>query len=238
MKSRLDIPHAEEIVSRNLAQWESRRRALEEEGLHPPERPGPYLSISRQAGSGAEALVEELSLRLGWRSYDRTLLEEMAHRARVDERVMERIEKGSHNSLHEAILLSLERGYPGHHVYFKHMAALVSSLGLEGRVILVGRGAHFLLPPEAGLRVRCVAPWEKRVEEIRRRHQCSLTEARERLERVDKRRREMVWKFFRRELDDVQAYDLVVNLGALDLKAAVEAVCSALEAKLQVEVAV
>ena len=151
--------------------------------------------------------------------------------------MVEKIESGPHGSLHEAILLSLQKGYPGYHVYFKHMAALVGGLGLEGKVILVGRGAHYLLPAEAGVRVRCVGDWERRVEQTQRRLQCSWQEARDRLKRMDDGRVEMIWKLFRRDLNDPSSYDLILNLSTLDTKAAADAVSAVLESKVQVEAA-
>jgi hypothetical protein len=232
MKPRISIPHVEEIASRNLAQWRSRQEALAEKGLRTAVRPGPYLTISRQYGAGAEELVSALSTDLGWRVYDRLLLEEMAHRAQVDQRVLQRVESGPHNSLHDAILLSFDRDYPGHLVYFKHMVALVSSLGLEGRVILVGRGAHHLLPADAGLRVRCVAPFDERVEGIRESRQLTRREAEECVREGENKQREMARKFFHCDPDEASNYDLVLNLADLGIPVARDVVGCALEAKL------
>lgn len=236
MKPQIKIPRVEEIASRNLAQWQSRQGALAEQGRRKALRPGPYLTISRQYGAGAEELVAALSIGLGWRVYDRLLLEEMAHRAQVDSRVLQRVEGGPHNSLHDAILVSFDQDYPGHLVYFKHMVALVSSLGLEGRVILVGRGAHHVLPPEAGLRVRCMAPFETRVERICARRGLGRSAGEDWVREGERNQREMAKKFFHCDPDEASNYDLVLNLAALDTTAAQAVVQCALEAKLGREV--
>ena len=43
------------------------------------------------------------------------------------------------------------------------VARLVLSLAAEGGVVLIGRGAGFLLPPESTLHVRVVAPLSDRI---------------------------------------------------------------------------
>ena len=226
-----DVPGLQELVSRQLLRWQSQARRQEEDRREEGGPGGPYLTLSREPGAGGTELGRAIARELGWRIYDRALLERMAAESGLTPAHLARVEEGPHDSVREAIFLTLDRAYPGHHVYLKRLVAVASDLAAKGRVVLVGRGVHFLLPPAWGLRVRLVAPLETRVRRVAERESIPEEQARAWIVRTDRSQVELVRNLLHRDLTEVHAYDLVLNTGDLGLEAAREIVIAALRQK-------
>lgn len=231
MKSRVDIPGIDQVVSRQVNRWvqEQHARADSPRGVVPP---GPYVTISRQTGSGGAILGQTLADRLGWRLYDRALLEEMSEQTRTSSEALAELEKGPHNVLHDAIVMALDRSYPGHHGYLKAMIATLTQVGVRGNAVILGRGAHYLLPPACGVRIRLIAPLEQRLEQVARARNLGLEDAAAWVRRADENQNSLVRNILHKDLDDPTAYDLVVNLAHLDLEGAEAVVLTLLRTKL------
>jgi cytidylate kinase len=97
----------------------------------------------------------------------------------------------------------------------------------RGNVVIVGRGAKFLLPKSAGFSVRIVAPMDFRVEQIVLRHGVSLAEARKRVRQSDADRQAFVRNFFHHDVADPHVHDLVVNIKQVTPNYAVQLICDA-----------
>ena len=105
-------------------------------------------------------------------------------------------------------------------------------LGYHGAVVIVGRGAQFLLPPACALRVRLVAPLAQRVKRVAEQQELTMEAARIRVKEFDTARTTFIRKVFKANADSPLIYDLVVNTGEIGLNAAVEIVSAALREKL------
>jgi cytidylate kinase len=95
-------------------------------------------------------------------------------------------------------------------------------------VIVLGRGACHILPPERTLRVLVVAPRHFRLGRLARTRKLSEAEAEATLIREDDERRAFLKHHFGTLADDPLDYDLVVNTGAVGLDAAARIVLEAL----------
>lgn len=242
MVESFEIPAVQRIVSRQLERWQSERLAAEER-RHPahadaPLPHPPWITISREPGAGGHELAHLLAEQLDFEVFDRNLLDRMAAAGRLDPDGLARVESGPHDRLQEAVYLSLDRAYPGHHAYLKQLISIGTALAARGRSILLGRGLHLLIPSQNGLRVRLVAPLPRRIERVRTNHDCSESAAREWIERTDRNQIDLVRHLLRRDLRDVYAYDLVCNTGFLPLTACAAAIEAALHARMQQETAV
>jgi cytidylate kinase len=104
-----------------------------------------------------------------------------------------------------------------------------------GRVVFLGRGAQFFLPPRSGLAVRIVAPEAYRVAQLARQHEVDEKQARRLMKEADEGRRDFVARYFRRDIADPCLYDLVVNVANHGPTAAANMIvdlCSRLESWL------
>jgi len=219
MDDSLEIPAVQRIVSRQLNKWAIEARAADERRDFGPRRHvppvSPWITISREPGSGARELAEVLSRRLGYDVYGRELLERMAEGGPIARAAFERVERGPHDSLREAVFLSLDRAYPGHYTYLKRLVAIGTALAARGNVILIGRGLHFVLPRDHGLCLRLVASPERRIENVAKRRKCTAREAELWIEQADRSQNELVRHILHQDLRDVHAYDMVLDTETL-----------------------
>jgi len=211
---------------------EMRRRAREDSPAKPVQAEGPWIALSRELGSGGSELAVLLGSALGWRIYDRELLQAVAAETRRDASTFERFDEKGVGTFVEYIAPFIAPTDPGQSRYLLDLTRVVQRLGREGRAVLVGRGANFILAPAHGLRVRAVAPAAERAEALAQTLGLKLDEARRRIAESDAAQREFAWQAFQKEIGDPAGYDLVVHPRALGLPAAVAAILAAARAKL------
>jgi len=220
-----------ELADRQGRFTEMRRRATEDPA-GPAQAEGPWIAVSRELGSGGGELAVQVGAALGWRIYDREILQAVAAETRRDEWTLERFDEKGVRPFGEYIAPLIIPTDPGQSRYLIDLARVVQRLGREGRAVLVGRGANFILNPAHGLRVRAVAPVADRVDALARDLGLAPDEARRRVEASDAAQREFVWQAFQREIEDPAGYDLVVHPRALGMAATVAAILAAARAKL------
>src|SRR5206468_11200375 len=92
-----------------------------------------------------------------------------------------------------------------------NMARLSLGLGSQGHVVLIGRGAGFLLPRSSTLHVRLIAPLEDRIAYMAQWLRLTVEEARQRVRLRDSRRAEFLTNFLHRQPGEMYGYDLILN---------------------------
>jgi cytidylate kinase len=112
-----------------------------------------------------------------------------------------------------------------------NLARVVLALGSAGRAVLIGRGAHFILPRQTTLAVRLVAPLEERIAYMRQWLRLTEEEAAERVRVRDSRRTEFLATHFHKDPADVYQYDLVLNSSRLGEDACAELIAQAARAR-------
>lgn len=238
------MPSVERIINRQLERWNLERRLEHEERGETdlPETSRPWIAISRQAGAGGGEVARRLGMDLGYRVFDREIVDAIANesafrRATVeslDERVRSSMELYIDGLLHGR---ALERSD-----FLRHLIEVVWSIGQHGNAVLLGRGAHLILPADGGLRVRIVAGLEDRVRRLREREQISESEARSRVQRTDDERTRFLHQHFQREAGrpqighpesfDLAQFDLALNTSALGVPSVVRVIERALQEKM------
>lgn len=226
------------LIERQATHGELRRR-LREEGTrellkaypHLPE--GPWITISRSAGSRGSQIARQVAERLGWVAYDREIVETIARKADVRQKVIDTLDERVIGDLDDYFSRLAVKDYPGASVFIRHLMAVVTTLGRRGKAVLVGRGAQFLLHPEYGLRVRVVAPLELRARRHARMHRIPVKEARRQVGRIDAQRIAWIRRYFREELTDPLSHDLVINTAHLTLEQAVDLVVLAFRSRFE-----
>ena len=106
---------------------------------------------------------------------------------------------------------------------------VISTIGKHGRAVIVGRGAHVILPVEKILRVRVVCPLPHRIKNIARRLNVSDAEARKIVLKTDADRRSFIRKYFYIDASDPLNYDVVINTGRISYDTAVESIIAGLK---------
>jgi cytidylate kinase len=182
----------------------------------------PVITVAMEPGSGGFLLAEALAQRLGYDLYHKNILNAIAHSADTSEEVLDMIEKERFSKIQDFVSALVQENYVYSGDYVQHLTRVVTSLGIIGHAVIVGRGANFILPPERRFALRVVAPEEIRVNNVAMHFGVSLAEAKKRVKNRESRRRAFIKNTFRKDIAEVTAYDLVINTGRLDLHAAVE----------------
>ncbi|MDX1389856.1 MAG: cytidylate kinase-like family protein [Acidobacteriota bacterium] len=231
-----DSPHIERIIERQMKLWEVGRRLADEGGdaaraalAHLQE--GPWVSVSRQLGSGGTDFARRLADRLGWQTFDHEILKMIAEATASREQVLRGLDEHSWNRFQD-YLTSMVVGSPTRSGFIVELIRVVWGLARKGNAVLLGRGANWFLDPCYGLRIRVVAPVESREALLVRERGVSEVEARVLVARNDVDQAAFIRETFARDIDDPLGYDLVLNTGGLDLEVAVDIASAALSRKL------
>ena len=196
---------------------------------------GPYLLISREKGAGGTAVAQAIGRRLGWQVFDNQIVDQIAQRAKVRRQLIESLDERDQKTIQGIvgqILHPEEIGTPG---YLAHLKEIVLALGHQGDVIIIGRGARYLLPTQFGLNVRLVAPIAIRTERIALEQHLTPAAARAQVETADRDRAKLVHRHFGHDIADPLGHDLTINTAELSIEAAAEVVLTALQQKLAVK---
>lgn len=228
------------LVERQLQMVEMKRH-LERLGQRPePARVeqvsyGPCLLISRECGSGGDQIAAGLAQRLHWQVFNREIVEEISHLARVHTRLVESVDEHVRSRWRRLLHPLQERDgiRPGTYLYLLH--EIVLTLGHHGDVIIMGRGAQFILPPPGSVRLRIIGPLESRIHRTAQVRNLTVEAARQFVAHCDADRAEFIRKVFHQETDSPLNYDLVLNTGELSVEASIEITLATLRGKLRVE---
>ncbi len=136
------------------------------------EAPAPFITLSRQPGSGAWMLAQEFVETINadhpdgphWTCWDRELVEKVAADHHLSERLIESLEDVDHSWLAQFLSgISFSGDYDAMRVY-RRVAATIRALAQAGHVVIVGRGSGFITRNMAGgIHLRLVAPLEHRI---------------------------------------------------------------------------
>ena len=226
----------DELVERQVTTWASHERQSEETSkiavTQPPRGGGPWVTVSLQLGSGGVQLGTAVAERLGWRLFNKEVLHAIADRMHIRAGTLSRIDGHAVGALQDYLDHLFVEDHPGRIAYVKTMVGVVANVAHEGRAVIVGRGANWILDPADGLRVRVIAPEGMRVERLVQTTAISAAEAQRQVLHDDADRAAFVRQAFNKDVADPLGYDLVINRGVLDHEAAVASVIAALESKL------
>jgi len=178
------------------------------------------ITISRQTGSGAHVVAEELANQLQsraakelppWTVFDRNLVEKVLADHNLPERMARFLAEDRISEI-EDTLDEFFGLHPQSWTLVRQTADTILRLVELGRVIIIGRGAGIITRNlDYVLHVRLVGSLEKRVEHVREFYQMTEKQARELIHQEDRGRRRYLRKYFHQEIDDPLLYHMVIN---------------------------
>lgn len=175
------------------------------------EPPGPVITISREPGSGGEALAKMIAEELKIDYFDRKIVQEVARSARMSEKVVASLDEKERGLLDNWIQFLRTSRYFWPDEFVHHLTKVLNTVCQHGNALIVGRAANMVLPPEETLRIRFVAPLEYRVESYAKEIGLSKEEAQKKIAQEESDRKSFVQKYFHVDIDDTSYYDLVIN---------------------------
>jgi hypothetical protein len=180
-----------------------------------------YLAISRESGTGGTEIGYAVGERLGWKVYDKNILDEMSSHFRVSRAMLDVVDETHGNWIYDIFGSWLDRKIVPHEKFLAYLSRLLLEASKEGNAVFIGRAAQFILPRRHLLAVRIVASEKTRIRQIASRMDVSESVARQSIRALDEGRREFVERFFRQNIADPHNYDLIINVDRFGVEGAV-----------------
>ena len=229
--SSTDIPETaeSELVEKACQHWEARRRAAAAQPHIEPTIPHAFsIALSREAGTPATAVAQEVGRLLGWQVYDRELLEKIAQDMGLRSNLLESVDERRQNWLAEALQGLMSVSFASQSGFVHHLVKTVLALGTHGECVIVGRGAAFILPPATTLRVNLVGSVQERVAAWGQTLGISEQKAAEQVRTLDRARADFLQSHFLKTPTDPCNFDLVLNAPRLSVVQLAELIAEAL----------
>lgn len=200
---------------------------------------GPFITISRESGSGSASFAGALAARLEqefpgesrWMIFDRNLVEAMLQSRHLSPRIAKFLPEDRVSEIDASIgeLLGL---HPNIWNLIQRTNDMMRELARAGHAILVGRGANFATTGVPnGVHLRLVAPVDYRAERMARELGTHAEVAAAHNAHTDAARRAYVRSVFEADVSQPSCYDLLINVATVPPENAVESVVHLLRAR-------
>lgn len=176
------------------------------------------ITISRGSLSGGQELAERVAARLKLDCLSREILVKAARDFGIDE-----------SELVEAVGKPpsfWERATHSRQLYLKYIRAVLLKRACSGRLVYHGHAGHFLLKDlPCVLRVRLIAPLERRLQAAMISQQMNQDQALQYVQKVDKDRARWTKFLYNVEWDDPALFDVTIHLEKMSMDTATNLVC-------------
>jgi cytidylate kinase len=217
-----------EALDRARRQW--RHRASEPLTLPPAAKQvGVTIAISRETGAGGASVAREVGSQLNWPVHDRELLERVSEETGLQLELLESLDEHETNRAAEWLESLFGTKTINRTQLARRLAQTILGLAAYGRCVIVGRGAGLILPEPTTLRIRLVAPRKTRIARMQAKLGLDEQTVASRVDEIDALRAEFVLSHFRKEVNDVHHYDIVLNTERFSVAQCADLVVAALK---------
>lgn len=179
------------------------------------------ITISRQIGAGETTIAPEVARRLCWECVDRQILDRQVEEtgialpyvAHLDERSPSRLERDQKPE-------SAER-------YFAALKRILTEYADRGNVVIVGRGANFILKDRDALHYRLIADMPFRIRRVMEVRWVNEAPAREIIRQSDRDREEFIRHYFQADVNNPEHYHAILNTSMIGIETVIERMVAA-----------
>ncbi len=186
------------------------------------------VTVSRDFGSMGKLVAHQLAETLEVRCCDRHILQEVARRAHVDEKLVSVLDEHVSKINGHWWQHLLQKEALSYEDYYHYLVKTVLSVSRTGGVI-IGRGAHLILGEKKAFRVRITGSVEKCAERVASRERIDIKDAIKLVHEVNNERAEYVKKLYDTDINEPSNYDLVLNSDRYNKEQIVELIRDAME---------
>jgi cytidylate kinase len=189
------------------------------------------VAVSREAGARGGSLGRRVARVLGWDVYGQELLEYIARDATSRQDVLQRLSPEAAAWVEDRLQQLISSQELSQNPTILQLARVILALGAKGQVVLIGRGAGYILPRESTLHVRIVAPMPDRIAYLAQWLRLTVEEAAVQVRLRDTRRQEFLSTHFHQRSAESCLYDLVLNSTSLGEGLCADLILQAVRAK-------
>ena len=199
------------------------------------------ITISRQFGAGGKTLTREVAARLNYAAAHEEIIEQLTDLANLSNEGVRSFEAEHPDSTPPSVgsmsprrfidrIFDSKRKEIVDQQYADLLHKIIPQIADKGNVIILGRGAQFILNDyQEAYHVLLVAEEKDRIKFIQDNYDLSYDQAREAVIKQEKRRLKLMKLFHHEDYDLPVHYDLVLNMSKMQMNRAVELVCALVE---------
>jgi cytidylate kinase len=185
------------------------------------------IALSRESGARGGSIARRVGRKLGWQVVDQELLEFLSQ----DEQAFQELPAAAREWADERLDQLLRARVLANESGCIALARAVLLLGAQGEVVIIGRGAGYILPPAKTLHVRVIAPEADRVAYMSQLLRLTADQAADEVRRRDAQRNEFLARQLGCLADEPYPYDFVLNSSRLGEDASAELIAQAARGK-------
>lgn len=187
------------------------------------------VTVARDCGAGGARVAEAIARELGLKCFDRELLDAVANDARVERRLMERLDERPSSTASDWSF-SIVWGHDAmREDYARHLRNVAHAIAASTGGVILGRGVNFVLGPDHAFRVRVCGSPGRCARRLARERGIATDEAARIVRETNAERAKFVAETYKREWTDPTAYDLIVNTDRYDEGQAAKVVVAAMK---------
>ncbi len=188
---------------------------------HRPDKLGPIITISRQAGCSGKDIGILIQRTINrnihnpkdrWKCIDKDMMRDSAKKLDLPVRKIKYIFHGQKKSNMDEIFESLSsRYYKSDRVIRRTIVDVMKEYAKKGNIVVIGRAGVALAPfVNRSFNIRLVASLPWRINQISNKHEITEDEALKYITEVDNKRLAMIEEFSGRKMDE-SMFDIVLN---------------------------
>jgi cytidylate kinase len=219
---------ARRLVDDEVLKWaQKQRKGAGEQAAEP----WPLITVSREFGALGTDIGRRAAEKLGFSFWDQEIVHTIADQTGIRETLLASLDEQARSGIEDFIAESVFGAKTTVAKYVHQVVRVVRTLERHGGAVVIGRGAQFILAPEAALRVRVVCPRQKRVADYAKREGLSEDEAERQVDSVDRERRGFIRRHYDRDAGDPVHYDIMISTECLSPEQAAGMVVAAYGSK-------
>lgn len=188
---------------------------------------GLTVALAREAGGRGTDIARAVGERLGWQVYAQESLDHLVRDEMARDELLADLPAGAIEwaDVKLGVLLSSRKLIPSS--IASDTARLLFALAARGEVVIIGRGAGFVLPPESTLHVRIIAPRSERARYLGDWMRLSPAEAEVEVSARDDARDKFLQQIHDGDPHDPLLYDITLNSSRLGVEACTNIIVNA-----------
>lgn len=196
----------------------------------------PDIIINRDPGSGGRLVAQKLAKKLSWTLLDETLMDRLSEELGIPLGEFKKIDEHGRSWIQDSFHSIFNKNYVSDVRYITHLKKVIAHAAKKGDLVIVGRGANHILPPDKCLSVRITASFETRAANTYKYEGMeSLEHARSWVRKVQKERNTFIRQYFGVNPHNPWNYDLIISTNHFTLDQATNLIIQAYLAKFPKE---
>jgi len=205
----------EKNLSKQVKFWENQKGKAEKQD----ENKLPFITISREYGSGGYAIAEELLNILNveyksepsWGAYDRKILDKVMNDMGISETLLKTLTSDAKKKMTNFFLTTFSK-YPPQVAIFQKLVETIKILATNGNAIIIGRAGNAITKEfENGFHVKIVAHLNNKVEKVAKNFNVNKKEAERIIKEKSAERNSFVKEYIKFDTNNTHNFDLTIN---------------------------